>query len=212
MKTITEQKTSDTWIRFDGYYDSFLSGLVDSQEEYYSQELEKGGKSDEYGYSLDEWGCLLHEGNGVNYKAIYNKINSNIVGLVNDYLGTKMKYKGMTSPKEYNFSTDILDVTITNQDALQIFKYIKENNLKQRILDAIKYDTTSRSGYMPFYSYDDMFLSKNRDMLMACILTSLWWYLRNDDENCSSDITNFTWDLIELGIDLEFFEQRKAVA
>ena len=61
-----------------------------------------------------------------------------------------LQFESMKSPREYNFSTDIIYCTINDEDAARLF-----DTCDKTLLDKIARETfTSRSGFISFYSPD----------------------------------------------------------
>ena len=77
----------------------------------------------------------------------------------------------MWSPREYNFSTDVIvlkDVsssTVKNLTTL-FNRYLENSEFKDFILEK----TTSRSGYIPFYNYEDVVNKKDLEVSLEILL------------------------------------------
>lgn len=134
-------------VNFGGFYGSLHEGRIDSI-------VEQGiGNYDEH----------------LDYKLIHKTYSKKFVDFLNDELDTKIVFEELHSPREYNFHTDVIYANCGNSDALKILRYTLENyrdELKERIEDK----TTSKSGYIAFYSYIDMLKRDNRDMLITSCL------------------------------------------
>lgn len=134
-------------IPFAGFYESFISTIPDDEIERDCSEL-----SDEDGRELSK---LCNE--IVNYGAIYLDIAKQYVIEFQEYLKDEcdldlpsMVFESMQSPREYNFTTDKLFVTLSPEDLQRLYNECNQGDLAQ----VIKERFTSRSGFISFYSND----------------------------------------------------------
>lgn len=154
---------------FEGTYGSIWS---DDSDEWRQGYLDRGFELCDYeNWDFDFNGYL--DDLGKEYAGRYE-------GLVNSILGLdiEIEFNGTSSPREYNFSTDHISVTIIvkNQKKFRarIVELMKANDRK---LAKIIYDNhTSRPGFWSFMSnqYDEW---KRNFMQDDMILTHLIWYL-----------------------------------
>jgi len=141
------------YINFGGFYYSIHSANIDIMIEQYEEPNETDGTVIEFD----------------NYNELCIEYSKEYVEFLNELLNTDIDFISLESPKFYNYSTDKIKAEISKEDVLKVFKYIKENDLKIDITERIKEVTTSVSGYIPFYSYEDIFKHENIDILIQCI-------------------------------------------
>ncbi len=115
---------------FSGFYNSIHDGVFDSEEEYIMEDY-PGHDWDDFKFTQDWVGYC---------KSYVNAISSEI--------GLKLEFMELTSPREYNFSTDQISVFITNEDLEKISTVINSDTLK----NLIKKRFTSRDGFSSWYS------------------------------------------------------------
>ena len=106
----------------------------------------------------------------VNYEATYNEYSKRYIKVLNNILDTNIIFKALNSPKYYNYSTDFINVEISKKDILKLFKYVKEEDLKEEVFNTIKEASTPRDGYAPFYKYRAFFKKDNLDILVECLI------------------------------------------
>ena len=136
----------ETSINFGGFYNSLHSDIIES----YIEDLE---------YNWED----------VNYISTYNEYSKSYIKVINNILDTNLIFKALNSPKFYNFTTDYINVEISKKDVLKLFKYVKDEDLKQEVFNIIKDSSTSKDGYVAFYEYADFFKKENLDILIECL-------------------------------------------
>jgi hypothetical protein len=114
---------------FPGFYHSDLSALIDWEDE---QREENGTPAIS------------------DYKAAFLALSQVWIEALNDELGTAFEFAELWSPREYNFDTDKLYVTITPTDVEKLRQYHGSAELGRIIAEELK----PRSGFAPFYSDD----------------------------------------------------------
>ena len=153
-------------LSFGGFYYSVHSDIVDSLVE----------------NNFDEDGDTLTEDDyydTIDYQKTYKDYCKYYVGYLFDYIldahGIKLTITqnniDMWSPREYNFSTDVIvlkDVSNSTIKSLTILfnRYLENSEFKDFILEK----TTSRSGYIPFYNYEDVADKKELDVSLEFLL------------------------------------------
>jgi len=129
-------------IPFQGFYESIHNDILDdglrSIFDYNDSIYDKA-------YGLINW-----QATRLNYvkeyiKAFCEYVSVNIM-LENTHL--ELELESLSSPKEYNFSTDRIFCYITPENFKEIYKQIDENELRKLVKDKF----TSRSGFFSFYS------------------------------------------------------------
>jgi len=143
-----------TTVNFGGFYESSHSYNIDNYIEDRNLEL-----------------------SDTEYKALEIEYCKEYINKLNYYIDTNLQFKKLNSPSYYNFSTDVIDVIVSNKDLLAISKYIEEfitkEYKKEMLRDIIKEYTTQRDGYIPYYSYKDFFKKDNKALLFECYLDLL---------------------------------------
>ena len=67
------------------------------------------------------------------------------------------------SPKYYNYDTDVIDCKIDTNQAQSLNEILKKDN---DFLSFLKDRTTSCSGFVSFYTYDDVLNNKDNKLIM----------------------------------------------
>lgn len=137
----------ETTVNFGGFYSSIHSDIIDNYVE-------------DYEYNWED----------VDYNSTYKDYSKSYIKALNNILDIDLIFKSLISPKFYNYSTDTINVEISKKDILKLFKYVKEEELKQEVINIIKDSSTSKSGYIAFYTYADFFKKDNLGLLVECLL------------------------------------------
>jgi hypothetical protein len=143
----------ETNIPFGGFYNTLWDTEIDSLEE---QQVEYMLSSD-----CDEDWSELEEGEiqevlfkHTDHSSIFKAIAEMYVEAWADFineeldLDIQLDFSTMTSPKEYNFTTDRVFAEISRDDIAKIYKKVGRHGLR----DKAKEMFTSRSGFISFYS------------------------------------------------------------
>ena len=136
-----------TNVNFGGFYYSIHRDIIDSEIE-----------------------CLGYEDEVINFEATHKAYCKNYIKVINNILDTNVIFKALNSPKYYNYSTDFINVELSKKDILKLFKYIKDEDLKQEVFNIIKDASTSKDGYVAFYEYKDFFKKENLGLLVECLI------------------------------------------
>ena len=141
----------ESTIPFDGFYESFISNDIDHQ---IGQQIE--WDSDIYDLNEDEQQVLEDSYLSVNRSSFYNQIAEDYTNFYIDALNERLKgftlkakFKLLTSPREYNFSTDRIFIEIEKNHAIDFIKYIIKTI--KRVRKEIEDRFTTRSGFSSFY-------------------------------------------------------------
>lgn len=151
------QKVYQTSINFGGFYNSMHNDIIDNHIEDYEYNSEK-----------------------VNYITTYKEYSKSYIKVLNNILDINISFKALNSPKYYNYTTDSINVEISKKDILKLFKYIKEEELKEEVINIIKDSSTPKDGYVAFYDYKDFFKKDNLDILVECLLDIIVEHLQDD--------------------------------
>ena len=149
--------TINTTVNFGGFYESIHSYAIDNYVEDYEYDFEN-----------------------VNYRATYEIYAKDYIKVLNNELDINISFKSLNSPKFYNYSTDFINVEITKKDALKLFQYVRNEDLKQEVFNIIKESSTSKDGYVAFYNYEDFFKKENLNILVECMLDVIIENLQDD--------------------------------
>jgi hypothetical protein len=113
-------------------------------------------------------------------KDTYKNYSKDYIKVLNNILDTNISFKALNSPKFYNYSTDVINVEITKKDALKLFQYVRNEDLKQEVINIIKESSTSKDGYIAFYNYEDFFKKENLNILIECLFDVIIENLQDD--------------------------------
>lgn len=131
-------------IPFSGFYDSIHDSSIDDvitmSFDYEGTGMGEENIPDDF-YDKMQYGAILTE-----YARAYSEWFND---QVNDHLGTDLniQFKSLVSPREYNFGTDRIFCSISDQDILTMYDMVDRNVLEK----IIKKRFTSRSGFSSFY-------------------------------------------------------------
>ena len=117
---------------FGGFYESIHSGAFDDEETRIIEDY-PGKKYDDFRFKQDEIGYC-----------------KNYVSAISSEINLKMEFMELTSPREYNFSTDQISVYIDTKTLKKISSVLNSDTLK----NLIKRRFTSRDGFSSWYSND----------------------------------------------------------
>ena len=235
-----ESKSRVIRLPFPGLYDSCIKYSIDndfeSQVDYARTDAREGDYTilEEAKEGYKKWLDTLYEEDkqsiisrsktlsvtfNVSLKNIVVNWMKTIQDMLEDYLKHKLKFDLMLesfhSPKEYNFYSDTLDVIIHEDDWKEL---CTKNDIfsDPEYVKAAKYDTTSRSGYIPFYRFED-----TQDIDMPVSLTELvirkvlqlsiidnisdyWWFDFEEDKVDINNIEDDIWNENQYSAGVEF--------
>jgi hypothetical protein len=164
--------TINSSINFGGFYNSIHSDIIDTYIEDYEYDWEK-----------------------VNYISTYENYSKDYIKVLNNILDTNISFKALNSPRFYNYSTDVISIEISKKDALKLFQYVRNEELKQEVFNIIKDSSTSKDGYVAFYNYKDFFKKDNLDILLECMLDVIIENLQDDIvENLQSNYLDIVFN------------------
>ena len=140
------KKYIKTSIHFGGFYESIHDGNIDSMVEAYEYNFEDV----DYKKTFESY-----------IKAYCYKLESYIL---DEYLiDIDFKNIKLSSPQYYNYSTDNIDCKINTNQAQSLNEILKKDN---EFLSFLKDRTTSCSGFMSFYTYDQALNNKDNKLIM----------------------------------------------
>lgn len=137
-------------ILFTNIFGGFYEGLAYEQCDY---ELE---------YELE------HEID-IDYKFDDIKYLTKFVDLLADQFKLKMKFESLFSPREYNFTTDTITVTLTRASYMKVFKYCMKPSKIKKFDKFLKRYFTSHPGFHSFYpnSVEEMYKYREHPSILA---------------------------------------------
>jgi len=142
MENKTENKI-EVAIPFCGFYESALSHEIDRElESIFNPDCGYGDVPDEIDREID-------------YGKVHQKLAANYVEAFKEWLAREcdlpieFEFVEMTSPKEYNFSTDRVFVNCSVSDLEKVF-----NAVKGEMPEMVRKRFTSKSGFISFYEND----------------------------------------------------------
>ena len=97
---------------------------------------------------------------------------------LNDELSLKLQFDGMYFPREYNFENDAISLSFSQDDFDRLKSVFESEDLEQALQGHIECITTSKSGYIAFYNYDQVI--NDNEMLMRSML-QVYSDLNNDE-------------------------------
>jgi len=166
-------------LRFGGFYYSVHSEIVDSIVESHIEDNDETTNKEEFYDSIDYQKTYL------DYCKLYIKYFFDYIEEVEGVVGRppsrkltiKSKNIELWSPREYNFSTDLIVLKEVSKSSIKnlttLFnRYLDDKEFREFIKDK----TTSRSGYIPFYNYGEIIDKKDLGISLEFILE----FLAND--------------------------------
>ena len=133
-------RTHLTTIPFSGFYNSSHDAIIES-------ELESSFTTDDGEYTQPDF---------KNYKLVMKEYSEVYLDAFNDNfndetgLNIKFEFDDLQSPREYNFTTDVIFATINEDDLLKLYSFVSDKYLQE----AINNNFTPHSGFIPFYKND----------------------------------------------------------
>lgn len=145
---------------FPGFYESWLSGGIDNAEEGniegITERQEEDGVPLELRLDVNQMSEIYWRVYPCDYRKVEEDICKQFVDAMNTYVSgegdfdLQMEFEEMTSPKEYNFTTDRLFVKME----LDVLAEMMDRTTPKTLCDTIREQFTPRSGFIPFYSND----------------------------------------------------------
>lgn len=143
-------------LPFPGFYNTWYSDEIDNIEEREVEHIVSGEAGWEFPEEVTERDIA-----GMMYKyadhfAMFRQVASEYPEYFSTYLqgetslNISLKFKDMTSPREYNFETDKVFAEISLEDVLALYEFVGEAKLRKRAEEMF----TSRSGFISFYDPD----------------------------------------------------------
>lgn len=142
----------ETTLPFSGFYNSLWSDELDYCEK---QQIEHMREDDEYPTLEDDEisdGLMRHMNYSKAQLAVCVAYVSAFEDLINEELeiDINLTFNEMTSPKEYNFTTDRIFAGITRDDLAKVYRKVG----RKAVAEVAREMFTSRSGFISFYNPD----------------------------------------------------------
>lgn len=142
-------------VPFPGFYESYLNMEIDNVDQQCADEFtppeEEMNNADVFPYDI--YNVIT---DNTNYAEAHIKIAEAWVDALSNYitgeygLYFEMTFKTMTSPREYNFSTDRVFANITDTDLEELFERVDKASLTKVCEEQLK----PRSGFISFYDHN----------------------------------------------------------
>ena len=141
-----KKKYIETSINFGGFYESIHDGNIDHMVEAYQYEFDHVDYKKTFQSYIDEY-C------------------SKLSSYINDEYQVDIDFKNIKlySPQYYNYSTDVIDCKIHTNQVNSLNEILKKDN---EFLSFLKDRTTSCSGFVSFYTYDDALNNKDNKLII----------------------------------------------
>jgi hypothetical protein len=130
-------------IPFSGFYDSIHNSFIDDVLENQIFTDYATGCTNNDKLSFLAW-------DSIQWNELYLDYAKEYAALFADEFNINMQFESMTSPKEYNFTTDRIFCEISESEVLRLFNDTDKNILAKNARDTF----TSRSGFISFYNPD----------------------------------------------------------
>jgi hypothetical protein len=140
------KKYVNTSIRFGGFYNSIHDSNIDCMVEAYEYNFDDVDYKKTFQSYIDEY-C---------YKLKSYILDEYLVDI--DFKNIKL-----WSPQYYNYDTDVIDCKININEVNVLNNILTKND---EFLSFLKERTTSYSGYVSFYTYDDALNNKDNKLIM----------------------------------------------
>ena len=151
MKTLIENAPTtrqETTIPFSGFYESIHDHMIDREiESFFDHE---GSGDPEIPEKMFD--CLDYSKIHLSYSRFYlTAFEEWLESETGIKLG--LEWGGLSSPREYNFTTDRIFATVPPGKAKEIFDYVEKNS-PGSLSSEIKSTFTSRDGFISYYDSD----------------------------------------------------------
>lgn len=130
-------------IPFSGFYDSIHNSFIDDVLENQIFTDYATGCTNNDRLSFLAW-------DSIQWNKLYLDYAKEYAALFADKFNINMQFESMTSPREYNFTTDRIFCEISESEVLRLFNDTDKNILAKNARDTF----TSRDGFISFYNPD----------------------------------------------------------
>lgn len=207
--------TREINIPFQGFYQSYYNDAIDSYEGYEAENFNEDDPrlpTDEYASIL--WRCA-------DYSTMFRKIAKRYTECFSQFIKEEtgvdlaLQFSEMTSPREYNFTTDRIFAKIP----LEAMYKVADAVTKEYLVTSIKERHSSRSGFISFYpnrleDWPQELEDWDENHLGTLLAAFMGQHLDNDDWEMSVyyevDDCGFVGEVYSDCVDWAKFEQLKA--
>lgn len=147
-------------IPFPGFYNTEFSAEIDFIEEREAEYFESDESADNYDFSgklsASEFGELMYW--HTDYLKYFQYVAREYVDYFNEWIKDEydldlgLTFEEMKSPREYNFETDKIYCTISEEKVLELFHKVNDLDPDDKLNKVIEDHLKSRSGFISFYS------------------------------------------------------------
>jgi hypothetical protein len=193
---MTKKEQFSAVLPFSGFYGSRHSEAIDDVE----QQM--------FSFDNGEIHNSLYEVfySNMDYGDVYEAYAKQYVDDISHLTNIRIVFEELVSPKEYNFTTDRVFVTIDRKSLAKIIRLVKGERLNNKAREMF----TSRSGFISYYSNDVSDWGKIEEWdhnQIGCVLEALFEYYENEEnidleesslENISEDsgLDNILYDCV----------------
>jgi len=100
----------------------------------------------------------------IDWWSVHTEYAQRWLDLFNDETCARLEFVRVNSPRFYNFESDAIIAECSRSDLLALLKHTRWLGIRDNVRERMRDVTQSRSGYIAFYSYGDLFKSENRDI------------------------------------------------
>lgn len=144
-------------LKFGGFYNTEHSFIIDDYINTYF-----GDDSGNLPTNIDD---IYWEIDWKKFKTLYSK---ELVEFMNDKMNLDLKFIQLWQPREYNFYTDEIDVEFTKSTIFKAVEILEEYEMEEDYYELIEKYTTSRDGYIPYYTKEEF--SEDEELMMGVYL------------------------------------------
>ncbi len=151
-------------INFGGFYESFHDDICERATAW------AVGANDPDTGEID--GEALYSKN-IDWWSVHTEYAQQWLDLFNSETGASLEFVRLDSPRFYNFQTDTIVAECSRGDLLRLLDHARWLGIRDNVRERMRDVTQSRSGFIAFYSYEDLFKSENRDIFAQCVCDAI---------------------------------------
>jgi hypothetical protein len=151
-------------LNFGGFYESFHDDICERATAWAvgADDPDTGEIDSEALYSKN-----------IDWASVYTEYAQQWLDLFNDETGARLEFVRIVSPRFYNFETDAIIAECSRRDLLRLLDHARWLGIRDNVRERMRDLTQSRSGFIAFYSYEDLFKSENRDIFAQCVCDAI---------------------------------------
>jgi hypothetical protein len=127
-------------LPFSGFYNSSHGEAIDNQEE----QMFSFDDGEVHGFLYEHYWKHMDHGE------LYKKYAKSYVEAISELTELELEFDGLSSPREYNFTTDRIFASISRKSLAKVIRAVRGEWLKMMAKEMF----TSRSGFISYYSPD----------------------------------------------------------